>query len=424
MTDTAFDAPALPVMTQTDAEIYTASVCFKIGPPRLVGVELEWLVHDSDDPTADVVPELLAEALGRCCPPHLSNSPNEAADLPRRSRVTVEPGGQVELSSFPAESLETTIDDVLADSQTLLSGLTSAGLSATGIGIDPHRRPHRILDLPRYRAMESYFDRDGVDGRTMMCSTASIQVSLDAGTQSGMPDRWRALHQLGPTLVAAFANSPIHAGRDTGWKSARQAAWLGIDPARTYPSYGADPAESYARYAVDAPLLCVQNPNGSWEVPPGVTFADWISGALDRRPTFADLDYHLSTLFPPVRPRGYLEVRYLDAQPDDGWIVPTAVLWALSNDNRAMDTALAATEHVAESWRAAAQFGMSDATIAAAAQAVVRSALDVLPADTVAHALTTQFVEHYTDRGRSPADDLLDPATAPRRSTVSIKESP
>jgi glutamate--cysteine ligase len=80
----------------------------------------------------------------------------------------------------------------------------------------------------------------------------------------------------------------------------------------------ADPAAAWARSALRAPVICVHRPGGCWDAPPRMTFADWIDGALPEPPTTADLDYHLSTLFPPVRPRGYLEVRYLDAQPRAG----------------------------------------------------------------------------------------------------------
>ena len=445
------DWPADEVVASREAaEHYVGSVCFKIGPPKLVGVELEWLVHDAHDPTAPLTTARLADALGDWGPPHLrpglpahaqaapahqhqpaqpGSAPQHSKLLPRGSTVTVEPGGQVEISSRPAATLGDCLADVALDSDTVRAALARAGLVISGHGIDPFRSPERLLDLPRYAAMETYFNRAGHEGRTMMCSTAAVQVSLDAGTDdAGSPDsldtRWHALHALGPTLVAMFANSPVHAGEFTGWRSSRQAAWAGIDAQRTTPpvnGHPVDPRGVYARYAVEAPVLCVRCDGHPWGVPEGVTFADWIDGALPTPPTYGDLAYHLTTLFPPVRPQGHLEVRYVDAQPDDGWVVPSALLWALCADAAAMDAALAAVEPVSHAWRRAAQSGMDDREIAHAARGVMAAALaglsGAVPPE--AEAAVLRFDERYTARGRSPAHDWTedDARVAARRLT-------
>ena len=169
--------------------------------------------------------------------------------------------------------------------------------------------------------MEEFFDRDGPWGRVMMCSTASVQVCVDAGLAGGGQAgyryryRWRLLHALGPVLVAAFANSPLRAGRPTGWKSTRQAVWARLDPGRTRAPAGAeprapdgaapaspadgDPRSAWAGYALDAELMCIrQDKSPRWTAPAGLTFRDWLRGAGDRQPTRDDLTYHLSTLFP------------------------------------------------------------------------------------------------------------------------------
>src|SRR5690606_34317074 len=135
------------------------------------------------------------------------------------------------------------------------------------------------------------------------------------------------LYAIGPALLAAFACSPELRGAPAGeWASQRMRTWLRLDHSRTRPPVEdwADPIAGYARWALDAPLLCVRSrepeagsapADCSWAAPPGATFADWLSGALDdeigRRPDRSDLDYHLTTMFPPVRPSGHLEVRYL-----------------------------------------------------------------------------------------------------------------
>ena len=111
----------------------------------------------------------------------------------------------------------------------------------------------------------------------------------------------------------------------------------------------ADPRAAWARYALDAEVMCVRRGEGqSWSAPPGLTFRDWLRGrgCEERPPTQADLAYHLSTLFPPVRPQGHLEVRFIDAQPGDGWIVPAAVVSALADDPVAAQLAMAAAEEV------------------------------------------------------------------------------
>ncbi|MEV6344661.1 glutamate-cysteine ligase family protein [Actinoplanes sp. NPDC051851] len=385
-----------------EAVAHIAGICFKTGPPRTIGAELEWTLHCAGDPAAPVPPGDLRAALGPHAPASLGNP--EPEPLPAGGAVTVEPGGQVEISSAPAGSLTALYDAVCADRESLTELLARRGLVLGEHGIDPYRSPRRILDTPRYAAMERAFDRPG---RTMMGSTAGLQVCLDAGEGASVPLRWAALHEIGPALVALFANSRTHAGRDTRWASARMAAWLGIDPRRAGPAHpgtSADPATAWAHYALASPLLCVRRDHDRWDAPPGVTFADWITaGGLEERragpgrvalrrvgtrrggtprtsdhvarpPTLADLDYHLGTLFPPVRPRGYLEVRYLDTQPGAEWVAPVAVVAALLADDATTERARELVRPAAGRWRAAARLGLADPVIRVAAARVAELA--------------------------------------------------
>jgi glutamate--cysteine ligase len=314
--------------------------------------------------------------------------------------------------------------------------------------------------------MEAFFDYGGPWGRQMMCGTASVQVCLDAGDDSDGPSgyrwRWRLLHALGPVLVAAFANSPLRDGKPTGWASSRQQVWARMDPGRTRPPrLDGDPRAAWAAYALDAELMCVRDlDSADWSVPRGVTLRDWVRPAATdragwrlRRPTVDDLEYHLSTLFPPVRPRGHFELRMIDAQPGDGWIVPLAVCWALLSDAQAADGARAAVEPLWDGrppgwpttangngsssngngsrtngsrtgdgpaltdpegpWLRAARLGPADPLVAAASRecfAVAREALDRTGVPRDIAASVDAFCDAYVSKDRCPADDLLEEA--------------
>jgi glutamate--cysteine ligase len=401
------DGSAAVVRDRGDAEAYVASVCFKHGPPLLTGVELEWLVRprSSDRLTAAA----LAAALGRHCP--ISLDPSSPADpLPGGSLVTVEPGGQIELASPPLPDLPGLLTTASADADALHRAVTAAGLAVEGRAAAAERPPLRVLDLPRYRAMEQAFDRIGPHGRSAMCSTAAVQVCVDAGESSTAAARWAAVHALGPVLLAAFANSPRLHGRRTRWKSARWAAWLSADPARTAPPADpdpADPAAAWARRVVEAPVLCVREP-GTWVVPDGLTFAAWIREGRPRPPTIADLEYHISTLFPPVRPRGHLEIRYIDMQPGRRWALPVAVLTALLSDAGVIDVVRNVCAPARTRWVSAARHGLADRVLAHAAAAVFELACARLPDLAAPTWLVDEAVamnERFVRHGLCPADE-------------------
>jgi glutamate--cysteine ligase len=389
MRDRPIDGPEFrPLRERVEAEAYVASVCFKHGPPRLTGVELEWTVHHVTDPPRELTAELLVQALGQHTPPTLRDD-SKHISLPGGSPLSAEPGGQVEISAQPKESLTALHATVTADTRYLAGLLATEGLQLGSSAIDPHRTPRRVLDTPRYAAMEQAFRPLGTDGITMMCSTAGFQLCVDAGERESLATRWAAVHLLGPPLAALFANSPRMLGRDTGWVSNRLRAVLGTDPTRTYPSkIDGDPAAGWAQRVLDTPLLCVRREGRRWEAPRGVTFADWINGALDRAPTVGDLEYHLSTMFPPVRAQGYLEIRYIDAQPGDHWLSPAALLVALLASPARLDAVIDVCTPVADRWLTAARDGLGDTAIAKAATQVVEIGLaglddTGLPADLV-----------------------------------------
>ena len=332
----------MTLLTEDSALEYVSGICFKTGPPRKVGVELEWFPRDAADPARLPAPERLREAF------------EHAAELPLDGALSMEPGGQWELSSRPAGTLAEVVAVTDGDMALLRRSAEADGLRLVGVGHDAGHPPRRMFDSPRYAAMEEFFDRDGPWGRVMMCCTASIQVNIDAGTDddgpTGYRHRWRLAHLLGPVLAAAFPGRGDPGRGDPG-RPSRLDIWSRIDPSRTLaPDPDApDPRSAYAHYALDARLLCLQQPDGvPWTVPKDTTFREWLrDGARgfgdgpDRPATLADLDYHLTTLFPPVRARGHLELRTIDALPGDGWHVPVALVAALFEDASAAEQATA-----------------------------------------------------------------------------------
>ncbi len=379
----AAEVAARVVSDRAEGEAYVASVCFKHGPPRLLGVELEYTVHDVVDPRLPLSRTRLAEALGPHAPRTLvPDSP--AQPLPAGSTFTLEPGGQAEVSTAPQPSFRSLCEAADTDLAHVTDLLASAGLRLGARGIDPFRSPARLLCTPRYTAMERRFSPLGRGGITMMCSTASLQVCVDAGESHEISHRWAAAHALGPVLLALFSNSRWHAGVDTGCASARWLSVMDTETCRTAAQEPSDdPASAWARRVLDTPLMLLPREGGSWDAPPGLTFADWIAGrgaaASLPRPTLADLDYHLTTLFTPVRPHGYLEIRYLDAQPPKAWSHPVALLAALFSKPSTVDSVREVCEPVADRWSDAARHGLADSRLAAVARTVADLGCSALP---------------------------------------------
>lgn len=366
---------------RTEAEAHVGVTCFKLGPPALIGAELEWLLQHAAEPARRPGLTAVVSALGAHAPSSLAAG-SPADPMRGGSTVTVEPGGQVELSSAPRGSAALLCRSLAQDAADLRALLAAQGLCLQDGAADALRRPHRVLTSPRYEAMEAEFDRIGPYGRLMMCNTAAVQVSVDAGAAGEqVRQRWTLLHEVGPALLAAFACSPLLRGAPPGrWASQRMRTWFELDPARTTGPvlHGDDPAQDYARWAVAVPLLCVRADSGRWTAPHGATFADWVEGRLDdvleHRPTTVDLNYHLSTLFPPVRACGHLEVRYVDAQPGDGWRAVVAVFDGLLRDGRSTAAALELAHGTRDRWRDAARLGLADGELRAAAAALLELA--------------------------------------------------
>lgn len=400
---------AAPPLTEDAAFDHIVAQSFRPTAPARIGAEVEWLVTSPADRRRRLDPESVKALL----------AVRDA--LPRRTRLSFEPGGALELSSEPVAVVGECFADIEADRLRAAAALNAEGFELLGLGLDPVRLPRRVLRSPRYQAMEELFDQDGRAGRWMMANTASVQVCLDIGSDTdgphGIAERWDLAHRLAPVLVAAFANSPLRRGEPSLWRSTRQHVWAAIDPSRSRAvSQGrrseVAPRESWARYALDARVMAVRGP-GRWTVPRGLTFREWVRGDYHCSPTLDDLDYHLTTLFPPVRPRGsYLELRMIDAQPGPDWIVPVAVAAALFDDPVAAERARAALEPL---WHRAADsdLNLRAATAALRDEPIARAAASCFAAareaqtDPVIAAAVDRFTESYVTRGRTRADDLV-----------------
>jgi glutamate--cysteine ligase len=373
-----------------------------IGTGRHVGIELEWLTVDADEPTRPAAPAAVAAA-----------ATSAAGLLPNASRLTFEPGGQVELSALPLP-LGRACDALAEDSEVLGNALADAGIALVSLGLEPGVQRDRVLRTPRYDAMERYFDSCGPAGRTMMRSTAALQVNLDLGSGREIASRWHTAHAIGPVLAAAFANSPIGPDGPTGFRSTRLAVWSTVDDARTAPvDDGAGCRDAWSQYALDAPVMLVRTSADDYEplVSP-LAFGEWIARGHELGwPTIADLDYHLTTLFPPVRPRGWLELRMIDAVPSPWWRVATAVSAVIVEDSAVATSLCEHLEPVRGRWDVAARCGLSDPALAEAARACFTAALAAFPrfgVDQTTRAATEEYLERYVSVGRCPADDRLD----------------
>ncbi len=379
---------------------YITDSCLVDGPPARVGLEVEAHCYDPGDPRRRPSWVEIGEVL------------ESVPDLPGGGVTSVEPGGAVELSGPPADSAVAAIEAMCRDQAVLRSAFSDAGLGLVLLGTDPLRPARRVNPGARYCAMEQFFvaTGTGVAGAAMMTSTASIQVNLDAGPRAGWSARVRLAHALGPTMIAIAANSPVLGGKFSGWLSTRQRVWGQLDSARCGPilaASGEDPATEWAHYALRAPVMLVHHPD-ALPVTPYVPFADWADGRVllgGRRPSIADLEYHLTTLFPPVRPRGWLEIRYLDAVPDAIWPAVVFMLVTLLDDPVAADIAAEAVEPVATAWDTAARLGLGNRRLYTAANRCVIAAAERAPAqlaDTMGRLVCS------VAQGRCAADEFSD----------------
>ncbi len=262
--------------------------------------------------------------------------------------VSLEPAGQFELSGAPLENLHQTCAETGRHLQQVKAVGEELGLGFLGLGMWPDKRRDELPVMPkgRYDIMRRHMPRVGNLGLDMMLRTCTIQVNLDYASEADMAKKFRVGLALQPLGTALFANSPFTEGKPNGMLSFRSHIWSDTDPARTgmLPFVFEDGFgyERYADYALDVPMYFVYR-DGRYIDAAGLSFRDFLKGELSvlpgELPTMEDWNDHLSTAFPEVRLKTFLEMRGSDGGP---WnrICALPALWVgLLYDSAALDAA-------------------------------------------------------------------------------------
>jgi len=349
------------------------------------------------------------------------------------ANVSLEPGGQLELSGAPLENIHQTCDEVNQHLREVRSVAEGIGVEFIGLGAAPIWSHEQMPVMPkgRYKLMTDYMDRVGTMGKTMMYRTCTVQVNLDFGSEADMVQKLRVALALQPVATALFANSPFLDGKPNGHKSWRARVWRDLDAARTgmLPFVFEDGFgfEAWVEYALDVPMYFVYR-DGKYIDALGQSFRDFMRGELPALPgeipTLSDWADHLTTIFPEARLKKFIEMRGADGGP---WrrLCALPALWVgLCYDQSALDAAW----DLAKGWDAETRDGLRLAAsvdalegeyggvklydIAREVVAIAESGLQararpgaggLLPDET--HFLNA--LKETLETGKTPADELL-----------------
>ena len=240
------------------------------------------------------------------------------------ANVSLEPGGQLELSGAPLETIHQTCDEVNDHLREVQAVADTIGAHFIGLGAAPEWMHEDMPLMPkgRYKLMDSYMGKVGTMGRVMMRRTCTVQVNLDFGSEADMVKKLRVAMALQSVATALFANSPFFEGKPNGHKSWRARVWRDLDAARTgIPAFVFEEGFGFERwvdYALDTPMYFVYR-DGTYVDALGQSFRDFLAGKLPalpgEKPTMADWADHLTTLFPEARIKKYMEMRGADGGP-------------------------------------------------------------------------------------------------------------
>jgi glutamate--cysteine ligase len=311
------------------------------GTPRAIGVELELipvlastrlpaLPRAGAHSTATVLSRLGTRE--RWLEQSLDDDP-PSWTLADGTRISFEPGGQIEISSAP----HATASDAIRETQSLVAiireAMQLAGIELIACGVDPRNGIAAVplqLHRDRYARMTRFFDAIGPSGVRMMRQTAAVQINLERGRSPVA--RWALLNSLAPYIVALFANSRRYAGKRTEYASYRAHLWRTLDPSRTgLPCDSTDPATRYRAFALDAKAMRSSDGARPW-----LTFREWMSVEAV---SDDDWQFHLSTLFPEVRPKEFFEIRSADAIDGEHLAAPVVFVTGIVYDEQSASSA-------------------------------------------------------------------------------------
>lgn len=350
--------------------------------------------------------------------------------LEERDQITFEPGGQLEISSRPYPCLDDAISRVSSLSDILDRHLKAEGIELLQIGFNPWLNTDDLslqMTKPRYQAMNEYFNAIGPYGREMMRLTCTIQVNLDFGSHDRvLAKRYLAANLLGPVATAIFAYSPITKGRPNGYKSYRSKIWQQLDHTRTgFPDLQRIATnldrqtcvQVYMERLMAARVVFIEALGHRPMIQP-LTFGEWLANGYEGVwPTAKDFETHLSLFFPEVRARGFMELRSVDVQSRVWQVVPACFFTALLYDDENLDRLLELLpvdqKQVLDYWQRSS-YGLADPYLAKLAKQIMTMAVErfeKLPScyqGNQAAGIFRAFARHFTQEGRSPADDILD----------------
>ena len=268
--------------------------------------------------------------------------------------ISLEPGGQFELSGAPFDNTHETATELDAHFAALAPAAESCGIGFLDLGMSPlwSRAETPVMPKQRYAIMARYMPKVGALGLDMMFRTSTVQTNIDFASEADMVQKLRLALSLQPLITALFANSPFTDGKPNGFLSMRSQIWTDTDAARTgmlpfafQPGMG---FESYVDYALDVPLYFVKRGDVYHDVA-GASFRDLLDGKLaalpGERATMSDWANHFSTIFPEVRVKRYMEMRGADVGPKSHILALTAFCAGLFYDTQASAAAWDSVKH-------------------------------------------------------------------------------
>jgi len=349
------------------------------------------------------------------------------------ANISLEPGGQLELSGAPLETIHETCDEVNDHLAQVKAVADRIGVGFIGLGAAPHWTHDEMPLMPkgRYKLMDGYMQKVGELGTQMMRRTCTVQVNLDFASEEDMIQKLRVALALQPVATALFANSPFFEGKPNGHKSWRSRIWRDLDADRTgmLPFVFEDGFgfERWVDYALDVPMYFVYR-DGTYIDALGQSFRDFLKGDLPalpgEKPTMSDWADHLTTIFPEARLKKFIEMRGADGGPWRRLCALPAFWVGLTYDQSALD---AATDLFRE-WDAETRDALRVAASVDGLQAKVggismldlaRSCVEIAEAGLKARARPgaggmipdeshfLNALRESVDAGAGPADDLL-----------------